>query len=186
MTSTRPCPGAPGHRCLRRRTPSRDRASEPHRRMSGRTHRLRVLRPGVIVQQARRHTDRPEAGTPGLDGLRRSHSADKATHRPLRRRPVHDLLTPLHDTELEALASPEAAAWPIAGAVTVRLQRQPKTLLRALAALGPAADLALPPDPSPPSMTVVNGDPPPPGTLPELVAGRGRTVALHGAPRTRA
>ena len=69
----------------------------------------------------------------------------------------YDLLTPLHDTELEALASPEAAAWPIAGAVTVRLQLQPNaTLLRALAALGPAADLALPPGSSPPTTTVVN------------------------------
>ncbi|MBV8992765.1 MAG: hypothetical protein JO287_03465, partial [Pseudonocardiales bacterium] len=50
---------------------------------------------------------------------------------------THDPLLPLHDTELEALASPEPAAWPVARAVTIRLLMQPNlTLLSTLAALG--------------------------------------------------
>ena len=58
---------------------------------------------------------------------------------------VHDPLQPLQDTELEALASPDAAAWPIARAVTSRLLNAPSpTLLRALAALGPTTAVDLP------------------------------------------
>jgi hypothetical protein len=58
---------------------------------------------------------------------------------------VHDPLQPLQDTELEALASPDEAVWPIARAVTSRLLNAPSpTLLRALAALGPATAVDLP------------------------------------------
>jgi hypothetical protein len=58
---------------------------------------------------------------------------------------VHDPLKPLQDTELEALASPDAAAWPIARAVTTRLLTAPSpTLLRTLAALGPTTAVDLP------------------------------------------
>jgi hypothetical protein len=57
----------------------------------------------------------------------------------------HDPLSPLHDAELEALASPEAAAWPIARAVTIRLLTEPSpVLLRALANLGPSTAVDLP------------------------------------------
>ena len=58
---------------------------------------------------------------------------------------AHDPLLPLHDAELEALASPDAAAWPIARAVTTRLLTEPSpALLRALEALGPATAVDLP------------------------------------------
>lgn len=58
---------------------------------------------------------------------------------------AHDPLSPLQDAELEALASPEAAAWPIARAVTIRLLTEPSpALLRALADLGPATAVDLP------------------------------------------
>jgi hypothetical protein len=68
----------------------------------------------------------------------------------------YDLLNLLSDTELEALASPKAYAWPIAGPVTVRLQLDPNpTLFRALAALGPTVNLTVPPGPNPPSTAVV-------------------------------
>jgi hypothetical protein len=58
---------------------------------------------------------------------------------------AHDPLASLHDTELQELASPDAAAWPIARAVTARLLAKPSPpLLAALAALGPTTAVDLP------------------------------------------
>ncbi|MEV4288469.1 hypothetical protein AB0K40_23405 [Nonomuraea bangladeshensis] len=56
-----------------------------------------------------------------------------------------DPLTPLTDSELAALATPQAASWPIARAVTARLLDSPSpTLLDALAALGPLSRVQFP------------------------------------------
>jgi hypothetical protein len=73
---------------------------------------------------------------------------------------LHDPLSPLSDTELVALASPDASAWPIARAVTTRLLSQPSpTLLEALAALGPRSVVDLPRPKSAPGVRMADAVP---------------------------
>jgi hypothetical protein len=72
----------------------------------------------------------------------------------------HDPLLPLPDVELEALASPDAAAWPIARAVTTRLLTESSpALLRALEALGPATAVDLPRTESTPGAAAADAAP---------------------------
>jgi hypothetical protein len=73
---------------------------------------------------------------------------------------LYDPLSRLKDAELEALACPDASAWPIARAVTTRLLTEPSpALLRALAALGPTTAVDLPRSKSTPSAPAADAVP---------------------------
>src|SRR6185437_7391634 len=93
-----------------------------------------------------RHAEAAQIASPHLGRLSWALSTDQAAPSSLhcqacRARPARP--APRHG--LEALASPAAAAWPIARAVTVRLLTEPSpALLRALAALGPSTAVDLP------------------------------------------